>query len=175
MSKNTKTFFIGMLVMMMILRPEIGSAVMRSFADGVENVTRVAFQRDKPVEVVEKKPDETTVTILTLLERIIDKLDAFGKPKEPVEEIITEEKEPQVEKADKPANDYSISSVNEQYRKDKEREQILEDFVKYNGTDPIIRSRLDLPPKVEPFDEYKSKKIMTTKQFDKEFAAKFME
>ena len=56
MSKNTKTFFIGMLVMMMILRPEIGSAVMRSFADGVENVTKVAFQRDRPVELSRKSP-----------------------------------------------------------------------------------------------------------------------
>ena len=167
MSKNTKTFFIGMLVMMMILRPEIGSAVMRSFADGVENVTKVAFQRDKPIEVVEKKPDETTVTILSLLERIIDKLENFGKSKEPEEEIITEEKEPNV--------DYSISSVNDEHRKAVQKQEILEDFVKYKGTDPIVRSRLNLPPKVESIEEFKEKKQMSNSRFDKEFAAKFSE
>ena len=169
MSKNTKTFFIGMLVMMMILRPEIGSAVMRSFADGVENVTKVAFQRDKPVEVIEKMPDETTVTILSLLERIIDKLDNFGKPREPVEEIIDEKE------SDNIKSDYTLSSINDQYRKEVDRQEILEDFVKYKGTDPVVRSRLNLPPKVEPFDEYKNKKAMSVKQFDKEFATKFPE
>ena len=170
MSKNTKTFFIGMLVMMMILRPEIGSAVMRSFADGVENVTKVAFQRDKPVEAVEKKPDETTVTILSLLERIIDKLENFGKPKEPVEEIITEEKEEVVEKTD-----YSISTVRAQYDKELEMQKFLEKREQYSGTDPIVRSRLRLDEKLPPFEEYKDKKLMTNKQFDKEFAAKFGE
>jgi len=170
MSKNTKTFFIGMLVMMMILRPEIGSAVMRSFADGVENVTKVAFQRDKPVEVVEKKPDETTVTILSLLERIIDKLENFGKPKEPVEEIITEEKEEVVSKTD-----YSISTIRAQYDKELEMQKFLEKREQYSGTDPIVRSRLRLDEKLPPFEEYKEKKLMTSKQFDKEFAAKFGE
>jgi len=171
MSKNTKTFFIGMLVMMMILRPEIGSAVMRSFADGVENVTKVAFQRDKPVEVVEKKPDETTVTILTLLERIIDKLDAFGKPKEPVEEIITEEKV----KEEVTKTDYSITNIRAQYDKELEMQKFLEKREQYSGTDPIVRSRLRLDDKLPPFEEYKDKKLMTEKQFDKEFAAKFGE
>jgi len=170
MSKNTKTFFIGMLVMMMILRPEIGSAVMRSFADGVENVTKVAFQRDKPVEVVEKKPDETTVTILSLLERIIDKLENFGKPKEPVEEIITEEKEEIVSKTD-----YSISTIRAQYDKELEMQKFLEKREQYSGTDPIVRSRLRLDEKLPPFEEYKDKKLMTPKQFDKEFTAKFGE
>lgn len=168
MSKTSKMFLIGMLTMLLILRPEIGSAVMRSFADGVENVTQVAFQRTKPVEV-EKKPDETTVTILTLLERIIDKLDNFGKPKEPVEEIIDEKE------SDNVKSDYTLSSINDQYRKDVERQEILEDFVKYKGTDPVVRSRLDLPPKVDSYEVYKSKKTMSVKQFDKEFAAKFPE
>lgn len=169
MSRNTKMFFIGMLVMMMILRPEIGSAVMRSFADGVENVTKVAFQRDKPVEVVEKKPDETTVTILSLLERIIDKLDNFGKSKEPVEEIIIEEKQ-EVSKTD-----YSIDTVRAQYNKDLEMQNFLEKREQYSGTDPIIRSRLRLDEKLPPFEEYKEKKQMSTSRFDKEFAAKFSE
>ena len=169
MSRNTKMFFIGMLVMMMILRPEIGSAVMRSFADGVENVTKVAFQRDKPVEVVEKKPDETTVTILSLLERIIDKLENFGKSKEPVEEIITEEKE-EVTKTD-----YSIDTVRAQYNKELEMQNFLEKREQYSGTDPIIRSRLRLDEKLPPFEEYKEKKQMSTSRFDKEFAAKFSE
>ena len=167
MSRNTKMFFIGMLVMMMILRPEIGSAVMRSFADGVENVTKVAFQRDKPVEVVEKKPDETTVTILSLLERIIDKLENFGKSKEPVEEIITEEKE-EVTKTD-----YSIDTVRAQYNKELEMQNFLEKREQYSGTDPIVRSRLRLDEKLPPFEEYKEKKQMSTSRFDKEFAAKF--
>ena len=169
MSRNTKMFFIGMLVMMMILRPEIGSAVMRSFADGVENVTKVAFQRDKPVEVVEKKPDETTVTILSLLERIIDKLENFGKSKEPVEEIITEEKE-EVTKTD-----YSIDTVRAQYNKELEMQNFLEKREQYSGTDPIVRSRLRLDEKLPPFEEYKEKKQMSTSRFDKEFAAKFSE
>ena len=169
MSRNTKMFFIGMLVMMMILRPEIGSAVMRSFADGVENVTKVAFQRDKPVEVVEKKPDETTVTILSLLERIIDKLENFGKSKEPVEEIITEEKE-EVTKTD-----YSIDTVRAQYNKELEMQNFLEKREQYSGTDPIVRSRLRLDEKLPPFEEYKEKKRVATSSFDKEFAAKFSE
>ena len=54
-------------------------------------------------------------------------------------------------------------------------QKFLEKREQYSGTDPIVRSRLRLDEKLPPFEEYKDKKLMTSKQFDKEFAAKFGE
>ena len=49
---------------------------------------------------------------------------------------------------------------------------ILERHERYTGEDPIVRKRLNLPPKLKSIDQFEYKDEVSAATFDKEFAAK---
>jgi hypothetical protein len=54
-----------------------------------------------------------------------------------------------------------------------EDQELLENRVNYHGNDPIVRKRLDLPPKVAPLPERNPKDDLSAVDFDREFNKRF--
>jgi hypothetical protein len=63
----------------------------------------------------------------------------------------------------------SLSSKQQSYSRALEEQDILEKKAIYHGDDPIVRRRLNLPPKLPSFEQWNP----TADIFDKEFNAKF--
>lgn len=182
---TTKMFVAGVAVAFCILRPEIPASLARAVANGFDNQT-AQQKTDSNKDVIlaiqssQVEAGKISAAMLTILDKILGKLDSTVSNKQaPVEEIISG-KETVVEPA---STKFVISDsdgdqhakLEQQYRNELQRVEILEAHEKYHGNDPIVRKRLGLPPKLPSFDEYASQHSMNVKQFDKAFAAKFSE
>ena len=152
MASSVKMLGVGMAVMLLVLKPEIGLAIVNGVSVGVQGIAE-SFQKEsdkEPEENILEKNDATALILDQLLQEIRSSRD---KPPQ----IIIEERE------------VSLSSKQQSYGRALEEQNILEKKAIYHGDDPIVRRRLNLPPKLPSFEQWNP----TADNFDKEFNAKF--
>ena len=148
MASSVKMLGVGMAVMLLVLKPEIGLAIVNGVSVGVQGIAE-SFQKE-PEENILEKNDATALILDQLLQEI-----RSSRDKSP--QIIIEERE------------VSLSSKQQSYGRALEEQDVLEKKAIYHGDDPIVRRRLNLPPKLPSFEQWNP----TADNFDKEFNAKF--
>lgn len=152
MASSVKMLGVGMAVMLLVLKPEIGLAIVNGVSVGVQGIAE-SFQNEshkEPEENILEKNDATALILDQLLQEI-----RSSRDKSP--QIIIEERE------------VSLVSKQQSYGRALEEQNILEKKAIYHGDDPIVRKRLNLPPKLPSFEQWNP----TADNFDKEFNAKF--
>jgi hypothetical protein len=152
MASSVKMLGVGMAVMLLVLKPEIGLAIVNGVSVGVQGIAE-SFQKEsdkEPEENILEKNDATALILDQLLQEI-----RYSKDKPP--QIIIEERE------------VSLVSKQQSYSRALEEQDVLEKKAIYHGDDPIVRRRLNLPPKLPSFEQWNP----TADIFDKEFNAKF--
>ncbi len=152
MASSVKMLGVGMAVMLLVLKPEIGLAIVNGVSVGVQGIAE-SFQKEsdkEPEENILEKNDATALILDQLLQEI-----RYSKDKPP--QIIIEERE------------VSLVSKQQSYSRALEEQDVLEKKAIYHGDDPIVRKRLNLPPKLPSFEQWNP----TADIFDKEFNAKF--
>lgn len=152
MTSSVKMLGIGMAVMLLVLKPEIGLAIVTGVSVGVQGIAE-SFQKDSDNEIVENVVENNDATAL-ILDQLLQEFKSL-KDKSP--QIIIEERES------------SLLSKHQAYNDALEKQYILEKKAIYHGNDPIVRHRLNLPPKLPSFEQWNP----TAESFDKEFNAKF--
>jgi hypothetical protein len=148
MASSVKMLGVGMAVMLLVLKPEIGLAIVNGVSVGVQGIAE-SFQKEPEENILEK--NDATALILDQL------LQEFRSSKDKSPQIIIEERE------------VSLSSKQQSYGRALEEQDVLEKKAIYHGDDPIVRRRLNLPPKLPSFEQWNP----TADNFDKEFNAKF--
>ena len=148
MASSVKMLGVGMAVMLLVLKPEIGLAIVNGVSVGVQGIAE-SFQKESEENILEK--NDATALILDQL------LQEFRSSKDKSPQIIIEERE------------VSLSSKQQSYGRALEEQDVLEKKAIYHGDDPIVRRRLNLPPKLPSFEQWNP----TADNFDKEFNAKF--
>ena len=148
MASSVKMLGVGMAVMLLVLKPEIGLAIVNGVSVGVQGIAE-SFQKEPEENILEK--NDATALILDQL------LQEFRSSRDKSPQIIIEERE------------VSLSSKQQSYGRALEEQDVLEKKAIYHGDDPIVRRRLNLPPKLPSFEQWNP----TTDNFDKEFNAKF--
>ena len=148
MASSVKMLSVGMAVMLLVLKPEIGLAIVNGVSVGVQGIAE-SFQKEPEENILEK--NDATALILDQL------LQEFRSSKDKSPQIIIEERE------------VSLSSKQQSYGRALEEQDVLEKKAIYHGDDPIVRRRLNLPPKLPSFEQWNP----TADNFDKEFNAKF--
>ena len=148
MASSVKMLGVGMAVMLLVLKPEIGLAIVNGVSVGVQGIAE-SFQKEPEENILEK--NDATALILDQL------LQEFRSSKDKSPQIIIEERE------------VSLSSKQQSYGRALEEQDVLEKKAIYHGDDPIVRRRLNLPPKLPSFEQWNP----TADIFDKEFNAKF--
>ena len=148
MASSVKMLSVGMAVMLLVLKPEIGLAIVNGVSVGVQGIAE-SFQKEPEENILEK--NDATALILDQL------LQEFRSSKDKSPQIIIEERE------------VSLSSRQQSYGRALEEQDVLEKKAIYHGDDPIVRRRLNLPPKLPSFEQWNP----TADNFDKEFNAKF--
>jgi hypothetical protein len=154
MTSSVKMLGIGMAVMLLVLKPEIGFAIVNGVSVGVQGIAD-SFEKesDNEIVVVEDVVENNDATAL-ILDQLLQEFKSL-KDKSP--QIIIEERES------------SLLSKHQAYNDALEKQYILEKKAIYHGNDPIVRHRLNLPPKLPSFEQWNP----TAESFDKEFNAKF--
>ena len=145
-----KMMCVGMAVMLLVLKPEVGAAIANSFVIGAQNIAEAFNNNETTEDNVLEKNDATALILDQLLQEI-----RSSRDKSP--QIIIEERE------------VSLSSKQQAYGRALEEQDILERKAIYHGDDPIVRRRLNLPPKLPSFEQWNP----TADIFDREFNAKF--
>jgi len=148
MASSVKMLGVGMAVMLLVLKPEIGLAIVNGVSVGVQGIAE-SFQKEPEENILEK--NDATALILDQL------LQEFRSSRDKSPQIIIEERE------------VSLSSKQQSYGRALEEQDVLEKKAIYHGDDPIVRRRLNLPPKLPSFEQWNP----TADNFDKEFNAKF--
>ena len=124
--------------------------------------------------------------IISFMDKMLAKLDSmtvtveheYVSPLKESETLIKEESRVENIKEElhaKAVEEDQHAKLLQQYQEEKKRIELLEQHERYTGDDPIVRRRLNLPPKLPSFEEYASKYNMTVNQFDQKFASKFPE
>jgi len=152
MASSVKMLGVGMAVMLLVLKPEIGLAIVNGVSVGVQGIAE-SFQKEsdkEPEENILEKNDATALILDQLLQE-------FRSSRDKSPQIIIEERE------------VSSSSKQQSYNRALEEQDVLEKKAIYHGDDPIVRRRLNLPPKLPSFEQWNP----TADNFDKEFNAKF--
>jgi len=152
MASSVKMLGVGMAVMLLVLKPEIGLAIVNGVSVGVQGIAE-SFQKEsdkEPEENILEKNDATALILDQLLQE-------FRSSRDKSPQIIIEERE------------ISLSSKQQSYGRALEEQDVLEKKAIYHGDDPIVRKRLNLPPKLPSFEQWNP----TADIFDKEFNAKF--
>ena len=152
MASSVKMLGVGMAVMLLVLKPEIGLAIVNGVSVGVQGIAE-SFQNEsdkEPEENILEKNDATGLILDQLLQE-------FRSSRDKSPQIIIEERE------------VSLSSKQQAYNRALEEQDVLEKKSIYHGDDPIVRRRLNLPPKLPSFEQWNP----TADIFDKEFNAKF--
>ena len=152
MASSVKMLGVGMAVMLLVLKPEIGLAIVNGVSVGGQGIAE-SFQKEsdkEPEENILEKNDATALILDQLLQE-------FRSSKDKSPQIIIEERE------------VSLSSKQQSYGRALEEQDVLEKKAIYHGDDPIVRRRLNLPPKLPSFEQWNP----TADIFDKEFNAKF--
>ena len=152
MASSVKMLGVGMAVMLLVLKPEIGLAIVNGVSVGVQGIAE-SFQKEsdkEPEENILEKNDATALILDQLLQE-------FRSSRDKSPQIIIEERE------------VSLSSKQQSYNRALEEQDVLEKKAIYHGDDPIVRRRLNLPPKLPSFEQWNP----TADNFDREFNAKF--
>ena len=131
MTSSVKMLGIGMAVMLLVLKPEIGFAIVNGVSVGVQGIAD-SFQKESDNEIVENVVENNDATAL-ILDQLLQEFKSL-KDKSP--QIIIEERES------------SLLSKHQAYNDALEKQYILEKKAIYHGNDPIVRHRLNLPPKL---------------------------
>lgn len=134
MTSNLKMLFVGMGIMLMVLRPQVGLALMTTAVVGIEEAFTAMIDKKEPVE----KPVNNSE-----IEELKEQIKAL-KQVEKKDILITELKED------------NNSIKRKEYQKAVEMEEFLEEREQYHGTDPIVRKRLRLPPKLPSYEQWRS-------------------
>lgn len=130
--------FIGMFFMVLIMRPGVVTG-------DVPN--RPAQQETRQAEVVRSDINDLS-KVISMFELLIEKIDRKDAPAPaPVVNQREQDEDRTVERA--------VS-----------RQQAQEDMVRYHGTDPLVRQRLGLAPRV-------SADRVTAEQFDRQYERRF--
>jgi hypothetical protein len=164
-------FGIGMLFMLMVLKPQVGVALFGIFAEGMQTAAAAMAEHNQ----IKIDPNTSFAPQGVQLEPIVAKTEEEENeidkiqlgPLAPLPGVTpTKQAKAEISPAKTPKE---IA-----YQEALTKQKILEDFVKYNGTDPVIRRRLDLPPKVPSIEEFEFEdENVSTTVFDKHFDAKF--
>lgn len=165
MKGTTKMFVMGMVVTILVMKPSVGVAFVTAISNGISTVANAMHEptvRPEPPIVIQNNDDEFKVKILSLFDKLFERLD---KKEEPKEEIISSGP---LAPVDTPV----ISPKEAAFNYALTEQAILERHERYSGEDPIVRKRLNLPPKLKSIDQFEYKDEVSTATFDKEFAAK---
>ena len=168
MKGTTKMFLTGMVVTILVMKPSVGVAFVTAISNGISTVAGAMQEptvRHEPPVVVQANDDEFKVKILSLFDKLFERLD---KKEEPKEEFITSGP---LAPIDTPVV-VTPSSKEVAYNQALAEQAILERHEQYTGEDPIVRKRLNLPPKLKSIDQFEYKDEVSAATFDKEFAAK---
>ena len=168
MKGTTKMFLTGMVVTILVMKPSVGVAFVTAISNGISTVAGAMQEptvRHEPPVVVQANDDEFKVKILSLFDKLFERLD---KKEEPKEEFITSGP---LAPIDTPVV-VTPSSKEVAYNQALAEQAILERHERYTGEDPIVRKRLNLPPKLKSIDQFEYKDEVSAATFDKEFAAK---
>ena len=142
-------------VMALIMKPQLGLAIVNGFAAGVQEVA-IALTDKPPPEVEPEEPvyaDSNDAAALILDQVLTEIRNSRNKDDR---YTITEEKEPP-------------GSSEQEYKKLLEQERLLEKQAQYNGVDPVVRKRLNLNSKLPPYEVWSA----SVENFDKQFQTKF--
>jgi hypothetical protein len=133
--------FIGMFFMVLIMRPGVvtGDAPNRPVQQEV---------RQAQAEPARTSDIDNLSKVVSMFELLIEKLDRKDPPA-PAPVVDRREQE----------EDRAVERVTT-------RQQAQEDMVRYHGTDPLVRQRLGLGPRV-------SNDRVTAEQFDRQFERRF--
>jgi uncharacterized protein YktB (UPF0637 family) len=134
MTSNLKMLFVGMGIMLMVLRPQVGLALMTTAVVGIEEAFTAMIDKKEPVEQPVNNSE---------IEELKEQIKAL-KQVEKKDILITELKED------------NNSIKRKEYQKAVEMEEFLEEREQYHGTDPIVRKRLRLPPKLPSYEQWRS-------------------
>lgn len=172
MKGTTKMFVIGMVVTVLVMKPSVGVAFVSAISNGISTVASAMHEptvRPEPPVVIQNNEDEFKVKILSLFDKLFERLDKKEEPKEePKEEVITSGP---LAPVDTPVV-VTPSSKEVAYNQALAEQAILERHERYTGEDPIVRKRLNLPPKLKSIDQFEYKDEVSAATFDKEFAEK---
>ena len=134
MTSNLKMLFVGMGIMLMVLRPQVGLALMTTAVVGIEEAFTAMIDKKEAPVIVDNSAD---------IEELKEQIKAL-KQVEKKDILITELKED------------NNSIKRKEYQKAVEMEEFLEEREQYHGTDPIVRKRLRLPPKLPSYEQWRS-------------------
>jgi len=118
----------------MVLRPQVGLALMTTAVVGIEEAFTAMIDKKEPVEQPVNNSE---------IEELKEQIKAL-KQVEKKDILITELKED------------NNSIKRKEYQKAVEMEEFLEEREQYHGTDPIVRKRLRLPPKLPSYEQWRS-------------------
>ena len=167
-----KMLLVGMGIMALAIKPQIGLAIVNGFVAGVQEVA-IAINDKPPPEVeseelvyTENGNDATALILDQILTELRNSRSVDSR------NIITEtqdinSKPLHISRKYDTTNELPL--YEQQYRRLQEQEQIAENKVNYHGTDPVIRNRLNLAPKVPSFEKWNP----SVDTFDRVFEARF--
>lgn len=171
--KNTKYFFIGMFVMLVVMKPQ----VLAGIAQGLSN----AFNQPQypyPVErgrvIPQDSLDDNERLLgsndLQLLEKYNELSTKLNQPTQPVHS------NPSANHTTAPIPVVHSPAKVAAFQKALVEQEVLERFVNYSGEDPVVRARLGLKPTrittIEKF-EFEGEDTYSASSFNKLFSSRF--
>lgn len=163
-----RVFAAGMFIALLLFKPTFATA----FVSSLSNITSALFEGKStspdpsPNPQAAHESNEASDSfaakqdfMFEVITKIIERLDKLDLVKPAPTAPATNELQPQLAK--------EVA-----YNRALDEQDLLEARAGYSGSDPIVRARLKLPPKVPPFDLFMVNGEMDTVQFDREFAAK---
>ena len=165
---DMKYFWIGMLVMLLAIKPAVGVALFGIFAGGLQTAATAMGAPTYEPPTVSNTPPAGLLNSLVPIETQAN--EQFSK-EGPLANGSTVSAQPVVAAAPV-ATTPSAKQI--AYEKALNKQAILEEHVQYTGTDEVIRRRLGLQPKVPPYElfEYEDDTVSAA-VFDKHFQSKF--
>lgn len=171
----------GMLLMLVLLRPQV-------LADIATSVS-LAFQPpvDKGSTQLSESGDYNHDTLLPGEERLdwiqlrtLEALERLSEDKDPVRrKDEADMSSTSYFPTERPLDNRSTTNISAKKRAAYERalieQEILEKHVNYFGDDPIVRKRLNLPPKIKSIEDfnYEGEDEVALNEFDRLFNSKF--
>lgn len=169
-------FLIGVFVTLLVVKPGFGTAVLASLG----NVAGAAFDSPAHAAVPPPPPQPIPVNTVGESEEVVnaatERMDRFESKTEQILNAIASilERMDRIESRNEKREEQQPAEVESPKRQAYNRALQLqaeqERMAGYDGNDPTVRSRYNLPPKVPPFDLFMVDGEMDVSQFDREYA-----
>lgn len=167
---GVKSFMIGMFIMLVIIKPQVLAGIAQGINIAFSQPTNPSYQRGAIVfeDSLSSNEQPLDPIQMRLLERIGELEGKLNQPL-PNTDVVASTNVSPTQAQHSPAK---VAA----FQKALQEQEVLERFVKYSGNDPVVRSRMGLPPvritTIEEFD-FEGDDTISVSKFEQLFNARF--